>query len=98
MITDIGLNPDFKEVMKQIIHMEYAAYDTCENSIQRIDNHAIRTQLINFSEEHQRHIRELITLAEEMGLGRHFILNKKNPMLSNKTRLKASDGAVEGTL
>ena len=68
MVTTIGLNPDFKVVLKNLISLDFDAAEAYQAAIERLDNPEYKRQLAEFREDHLRHTRELSAVAVQLGM------------------------------
>lgn len=65
MVTLVGTQKNFADALKELIELEYAATDSYEAAIKRIENPAYKDKLSEFKKDHERHIKEISTLLKQ---------------------------------
>jgi uncharacterized protein (TIGR02284 family) len=68
MVTTVGLNSDFNEVLKDLISLDFDAVEAYQASIDRLENKHFREKLAEFKQDHIRHTKMLSNLARNMGI------------------------------
>lgn len=68
MATSVGLKPDFKSVLKDLISLDYDAAEAYQAAIERLENPLYKQKLGEFREDHLRHIRELKEVAATLDI------------------------------
>lgn len=87
MITAIGLEADFNEVIKHLINMDFQAAEAHNAAMLRIEDPQLRTQILAFAEDHLRHARELCAVAHELGLELPAAVQAQHHLASDKMLL-----------
>ena len=89
MVTSVGLNPDFKAVLKNLIALDYDAIEAYQAAIDRVDDPSLKDQLTEFRNDHRRHTQELSACARELGVeppdspGAKAMLTKGKVLIAN---------------
>ncbi len=65
MVTFVGTQEDFTQALKELIELEYAATDSYEAAIDRLENPAYKTKLNEFKKDHEQHIKEISALLKK---------------------------------
>ena len=68
MVTTIGLNPDFKIVLRNLIALDFDAIEAYQEAVERLEDAGLKSKLQEFMMDHQRHTQELSALAASMGV------------------------------
>lgn len=58
---------DLAERLGDLVKVDVAAVEACSEAIERIEAEPLRTQLSQFRDDHQRHVRELTQAIQTMG-------------------------------
>lgn len=67
MVTMVGLDSDFRDVVKSLIELDYDAIEAYRVAAERVENQQVKTQLAQFMNDHQRHTVELSGLLSAVG-------------------------------
>ncbi|MGV8948873.1 MAG: DUF2383 domain-containing protein [Candidatus Paracaedibacter sp.] len=65
MVTFVGTQENFAEALKELIKLEYAATDSYEAAIGRLENPAYKDKLSEFKKDHEGHIKEISALLNQ---------------------------------
>lgn len=69
MVTFVGTQENFADALKELIELEYAATDSYEAAIERLENPAYKAKLNEFKNDHMRHIKEISALLKQNNHG-----------------------------
>lgn len=67
MVTLVGLETDFKEVVVDLIRLDFDAVEAYEEAIVRLSDESLRGPMREFMQDHIRHTRQLAPLAQRLG-------------------------------
>jgi rubrerythrin len=67
MATLVGLQTDLNSLVKNLIELDYDAIEAYDAAIARMTREAHRTQLLEFRDDHERHIEELSRVLRDGG-------------------------------
>jgi len=66
MATLIGTQEDFKDALKSLIELDFAAVAAYQEAIQCLQDEECESKLRDFKEDHERHITALSTVVENL--------------------------------
>jgi rubrerythrin len=67
MVTLVGTQKNFIDALKSLIKLDYAASASYREAIEHIKSAEFKSQLKEFKADHDRHIKELSDIAQELG-------------------------------
>ena len=67
MVTAVGLQSDFANALQELVELDYDAVEAYNKAIDRIENEEHKAKLIEFKEDHQRHIEEISNVLRKHG-------------------------------
>lgn len=67
MVTTVGLETDFVEMISDLIELDFDAAEAYEEAIDRLDNDAYKNAFRQFTSDHYRHTEELSRYLQSMG-------------------------------
>lgn len=65
MTTFVGTQERFIDAVRSLIELDYDAIEAYDAAIHRLENANYKTQLKEFKEDHERHVRELSALLRK---------------------------------
>jgi rubrerythrin len=68
MVTTVGKEKDLVDLLKSLVELEYDARDAYQTAIDRIENASDLADLNDMRRDHLRHIAELSTALEDLGV------------------------------
>jgi uncharacterized protein (TIGR02284 family) len=67
MVTRVGTEDDPTEMLQHLIALDYDAAEAYQAAIDRLDTQEYKLRLAEFKADHERHIRELTPVVQQMG-------------------------------
>lgn len=67
MATQVGTENDTTEMLEHLIALDYDAAEAYQAAIDRLDGKDFQVRLAEFKADHERHIRELTPVVQQMG-------------------------------
>lgn len=67
MVTTVGTEHSLKDLLSDLIQLDFDAASAYQAAIDRIENQSFRTSLSQFREDHLRHTRELGAILRAAG-------------------------------
>lgn len=67
MVTLTGTQTDFLDALSDLIELDYDAVEAYDAAIDRLINREFKNKLIEFKEDHQRHVEELTEILNHYG-------------------------------
>jgi rubrerythrin len=67
MTTFVGTQTNFIDAIKALVELEYDAKEAYEEAISHLKNDEYKRKLIDFKQDHERHIRELAAALSRHG-------------------------------
>ncbi len=68
MVTKVGLQSDLAEALKDLLELEYDAFDAYEVSIKRLDNQGYIEKMQEFLDDHKRHIKQITAFLRDQDI------------------------------
>jgi uncharacterized protein (TIGR02284 family) len=67
MATMVGTQKDIADLLNSLIELDFDAVEAYEAAIERLDDENDKAKLSEFKGDHERHVRDLQPLVEELG-------------------------------
>jgi uncharacterized protein (TIGR02284 family) len=67
MVTRVGTEDNAIEMLEHLIALDYDAVEAYQAAIERLDNKDYQASLAAFKADHQRHVRELSPVVQQLG-------------------------------
>lgn len=67
MVTTVGTETDFIDMLNNLIRLDFDAIDAYEAAVERLERRGDAEQLRAFQADHQRHTREMAAIVRDLG-------------------------------
>ena len=96
MTTTVGTEPTLQDLVTNLLHLEHDAIAAYDGTIERLDDAGAREQVQAFRADHNRHVDELISIAQRVGVEPPTGGDMKQMLTTGKVALAgiAGDGAL----
>jgi len=92
MVTTVGHESDLKDLLHDLIKLDYDAIDAYDAAIERLDDSKAKEALSGFRKDHERHIAELSPHLSGMGVEVPSESGAKSILTEGKVKLAALIG------
>jgi rubrerythrin len=92
MVTLVGTESTLPDLIENLLLLEHDAIAAYDTTIERLDDHRLKTQVMEFRQDHERHIQELGTIATRIGANRPTGGDAKEMLTTGKVALASLMG------
>lgn len=100
MVTTVGTQNDYGDLLKALLKLEHDAIAAYETTLDKLESLSAKENIQGFLDDHHRHVRDLKALAADAGVAPSDDGSMKEMLTTGKVQLASlmGDGAVIGAM